>query len=215
MNTHEKLRKAQQTLVNKLMNPARYEIDYTRDVSSQYKRLVHNVNLRIDKLRELSKEEGFKGITKWSMQKLQYEAGLHGYLTEKGRISSVVPTSKREFNKRLKELQTFLTAPTSTRAGIMEIYQKRADTINKRYGTNFDWQDLGKYFESGLSEKYDTKYGSKTALKSIGQIQKNAEQIKKQVEQHKKKMIIAEDSELQSTVDELLKDKGLTRLKLY
>lgn len=193
----------------------RYKIYSHRSIEPQFQRLVHMANLRMDKLEKLSKSEGFKGVTKWSMSNIQYEARLHGYLTPSGRISSKIPNNPKELKKRIKELQRFLTSPTSTKSGIIKIYQKRADTINKRYGTTFSWQELGTYFESGTAEKYDSKYGSKTALKSLGEIQKNASEIKKQVAQHKAKTLRVDDSELQNTVDNMLKDKGLTRLGLY
>lgn len=196
-------------------NPERYKIFEHRDIGPQYKRLVHMANLRMDKLQKLSDQEGFKGVTKWSMAKMQYEARVRGYLTESGRISSRTPKTEKEIRERIKSLQTFLTAPTSTKSGILDIYQKRADTINERYGTDFSWQDLATYFESGTSEKYDSKYGSKTALKALGKIQKNSKEIQQQITQHKKKELHIDDSELQKTVDSMLKDKGLTRLGLY
>lgn len=215
MTTHERLRKAQQAKVKQLTDPASYAIDYSRPLGPQYKNLVHKANLRIDKLMKLSKFEGYKNVKKWSLANLIYSAKGRGYLTKTGKISSKIPETEAEIQKRIKALQTFLSSITSTKVGINELYQKRADTINERYGTNFTWQDIGTYFESGISQKYDEKYGSKTALKAIGEIQKQSDLIQQEVKQHKAKTIRVDDSELQTTVDQLLKDRTLTRLGLY
>lgn len=196
-------------------NPERYKIWEHRAIEPQYQRLVQQVNTRFRELKKLEGQEGFKSVTKWSMRTLKHEAELYGYLTPSGRISAKIPESQSELFSRIRELQKFLTAPTSTKTGIIDIYQKRADTINERYGTDFTWEDMGKYFESSSAEKNDTKYGSKTALMAIGEIQKQADTLKEQVRQHKAKHIIVEDSQLQKTVDDLLRNKGLTRLGLY
>lgn len=210
--------KARAAKLKKLTSPETYQSNAPLEL--QYKRLAHTANLRMDKLRELSKESGFQGVTKMSMAKLQHSARVRGFLTESGRLSEAIPKINGNINQselkiRIKELQYFLTRPTSTKTGIIEINQKKADTINERYGTDFTWQDIETYFESGFAEKADSKYGSKTALRALGVIQKNKDTVRKQMQQHRKKVVIADDSQLQKSVDKALKDKGLTRLGLY
>ena len=80
-------------------------------------------------------------------------------------------------------LRYFLTSPTSTKSGIVEGYEKRAQTLNERYGTNFTRKDLAEYFDRGLADKMAAShFESKTALYAIGKIQNTLDKIRKGVE---------------------------------
>ena len=65
--------------------------------------------------------------------------------------------------------------------GIDLTYQKRADTLNQRYGTNVTWENVGSIFESQLYRKLIKKYGaqaSKSIVRDIGKLQQTEKQIK-------------------------------------
>jgi hypothetical protein len=80
------------------------------------------------------------------------------------------------FREKIMSMRAFLQSPTSTKQGIIETYQKRADTINKEYFGGekvLKWQDLENYFGKGRADKEDRNMpGSKTALYAIGVIKK-------------------------------------------
>ena len=46
----------------------------------------------------------------------------------------------------------------------------KAETINKKYGTSFTWEQLADYFETGLADKASDQFGSKTVLKAIAKL---------------------------------------------
>ena len=94
------------------------------------------------------------------------------------------PMDTRSLKAKIKDIENFLSMKTSTKSGILDVYKKRVDTINKRYGTSFTWQDLAEYFDTGLKDKTD-KYGSKTVLLAIGRIQKSKDQVLKDFMNHK------------------------------
>ena len=85
---------------------------------------------------------------------------------------NVKPKTETEMKAKIRDMQTFLASPTSTKAGIVSVYKKKADTINKRYGTDWTWEDVAKYFLKKQNEKYDKIAASKTILIAIGKIQK-------------------------------------------
>ena len=63
--------------------------------------------------------------------------------------------------------------------GIDLTYQKRADTLNQRYGTGVTWENVGSIFESTLYRKLAKKYESKTAVRIIGKLQGDDKKIQK------------------------------------
>ena len=77
---------------------------------------------------------------------------------------------------KIEDIKTFLSSMTSTKTGIKN-YMQRAKKINERYGTNFTWDTLNKYYESELEMKIDEKYGSKVKMKAVAYIQKNKDKI--------------------------------------
>ena len=101
------------------------------------------------------------------------------------RFNRKLPDDLRTVYKDIRSVLNFLESPTSSRQGIAEIYQKKSDTIYARYGVKTDWQSIAGLFESKLYQKTDSKYGSKTALKAIGFIQRNTEEILKALQEGK------------------------------
>ena len=89
------------------------------------------------------------------------------------------------------------------------------DTINKDYDTSFTWETLANYYESGINIKWDNLLGSDTALRTIGQLQKNKKKVLKEIENTEKKHIQVDDEMLQITVDKALNDSQLDIASLF
>lgn len=165
---------------------AEYILDQkpTETLQQYYRRLAKTADQRLVRLEKASKEKYYKPATEWAYAKAQYDikkwqkpgAGEPGVL----RFNTKPPEGEKLIAK-INDIKSFLASPTSTKSGITNVYKKRADTINARYGTNFNWKQLAKYFDTGMADLWDAKFGSKTALKAIGYIQKNKEQIKKAI----------------------------------
>ena len=149
----------------------KYDVEQraTETEAQYYKRLAKVADRRLARLRELSKQPGFEKVKKYAysvaMRDIQSfnKGGTH--------FDVKAPEDEQLFKEKIAAMKHFLELPTSTKAGIIETYQKRADTINATYGTDFTWQELADYFNKGYSEKVAKAVGgSQTALYAIGLI---------------------------------------------
>ena len=92
---------------------------------------------------------------------------------------------RRLFKEKIMAMRYFLESPTSTKGGIIQTYQRRADTLNETYGTNFSWKDLAEYFGKGKADKLNKEgYGSATALYAIGHVRSMASILVKDINQN-------------------------------
>lgn len=149
-----------------------------------YKQIAKAADARLLSLERLAKKEGFENVLEWSYREAMYD--IHAEFGEKAkRFNRKLPDDLRTVYKDIRSVLNFLESPTSSRQGIAEIYQKKSDTIYSRYGVKTDWQSIAGLFESRLYQKTDSKYGSKTALKAIGFIQRNTETILKALQEGK------------------------------
>ena len=147
-----------------------------------YTRLAKAADQRMVRLEKLEGEPGFENVTKYAYARAQRDLESYGKSGDKLRFNTKAPEDRRLFREKIMDMRAFLSSPTSTKKGIIEVYKKKADSINKIYGTNFTWQDLADLFGSGDADKLFKEYGSKTVLHAIGWLQQGKEDIKKKVE---------------------------------
>lgn len=146
--------------------------------SDFYKAIAKTADQRLVELERLSKKKGYKEVTEWA------------YANAMRDIRSMFGEDAKRFNRKLPDkvnlntlykdinkILNFLNAPTSSVSGIDIIYDKRAKTLNKDYGTNLNWDTTGRLFESRLWKKTGAKKASATALKAIGVLQANRKEI--------------------------------------
>lgn len=124
------------------------------------------------------------------------------------RWQRAAPMDTNTLKAKIKDIEKFLRKPTSTMTGVKKIYIKRTETINKKYGTNFTWQSLANYFESGLAEK-GASYGSKTFLKAIGTIHKQPKEVLNKIKQGEEVHIQVKNVAVRNAVEGMLSDSGL------
>lgn len=146
------------------------------------------------------------------------------------------PQSTVSLKAKIKDIKQFLESPSSTVApakenyvldlegnkiqgGIRNIYERRAATLNAKYGefldNPFTIGNIGDFFESALWKKLDKKFGdSGTTLKAIATIQKNKQQVGKEIAAHKPSNINVDDAILQKRVNRILRyyKKDITKL---
>lgn len=79
---------------------------------------------------------------------------------------------------RIVAAEKFRTAQTSVVTGYKKIAKDRAKTINKKYGVKVEWYNVDELFECKLFSKLSTKFGSRTTLKVISQIQDKSKEVK-------------------------------------
>ena len=145
-----------------------------------YIRLAKQADQRLVRLEKLSKQKGFEAVTSYSYATAMNDLKNFG----QKRFNAKVPDPSTEegaflFREKLAAVKEFLKAPSSTKQGIKSVYQTKVDTMNARYGTDFSWQDMADFFNTGYAQKlFNELKASKTVMKAIGIIQHNLKEVK-------------------------------------
>ena len=149
-----------------------------------YTRLAKAADQRLVRLEKLAGEEGFASVKQYAYAQAMRNIESYGKSGDKLRFNTKPPEDRRLFREKIMDMRAFLSSPTSTKKGIIETYQKRVDTINSKYGTNYTWQQLANFFDSGDAGRLFKEYGSKTVMRAIGKIQKTKEELDKDIGQN-------------------------------
>ena len=194
--------------ITKFENPFLYEQRKGESLEHYYRRLAKQADQRLVRLEKLTRSEGYENVDKYAyaraMRDIKQWSG-----EDATRFNMKAPKNINSVKAKISDIRTFLEAPTSTKAGIEAVYRSKADVLNQKYGTQFEWSDLANYFDEAKSSKSDSKYGSDTMLKAIAEIQKQSDTIIKQIKQHKKKHITVDNPRLQDAIDDILTDRGI------
>lgn len=180
-----------------------------------YRRLAKTADQRMVRLEKASQEPYFKVATEWAYAKATKD--ILKWIPPGDNKSTklrfnIKPPEGEDLIAKINDIKSFLSSPTSSKQGIINVYKKRADTVNKNYGTNFTWKQLAKYYDSGQAELWDAKFGSKTALLTIASLQKNKKKIVKAIKEADRKDIRIDSNDssmIKKTVDMALKDNKL------
>ena len=194
-----------------------YSLDQKPDETlvQYYRRLAKTADQRMVRLEKASEKKFFHVATEWAYAKATRD--ILKWIPPGDNKSTKLrfntkPPEGEDLIAKINDIKSFLSSPTSTKQGIINVYKKRADTVNKRYKTKFTWQQLAKYYDSGQAELWDAKFGSKTALRTIGVMQRNKKKIKEAIAKADKKdvRINAKDKGmLEKTVNQALKENNL------
>ena len=194
-----------------------YNLDQKPDETmvQYYRRLAKTADQRMVRLEKASEQPYFKVATEWAYAKATRD--ILKWIPPGDNKSTKLrfntkPPEGEDLIAKINDIKSFLSSPTSSKQGIINVYKKRADTVNKKYGTNFTWKQLAKYYDSGQAELWDAKFGSKTALMTIASLQKNKKKLVKAIKEADRKdiRINAKDSSMiNKTVEMALKDNKL------
>lgn len=182
------------------------------DLVKEYRKLAKRADQRLVRLEKLSGQKNFKQVKQWAYKNAVTDALIWGADVNRPRFNIKPPTDKNgkpstiKLQAKIQDIKNFLEKPTSTKAGIIQIYQKKADTLNekyKNYGLNLTWSDVGDFFESKLYKKLAGSYGSGTRIKAIATIKQNEAEVLKNFAQHKASHIKTEDNDM--IIDDAIK----------
>lgn len=165
----------------------------------EYRKLAKRADQRLVRLEKLSTQKDFKQVKQWAYKNAATDAALWGANPEKPRFNISPPKTKTQLQAKIRDIQNFLDKPTSTRAGIVKVYESKAKTLNekyKEYGLDLNWSDVGTFFESNLYKKLSKKYSSGTVIKAIATMKKNDDQILKDFQEHKASHVKTEDNDI-------------------
>ena len=193
--------------LDQIMNPF-FEMPETYEETVKvYRTLAKTADQRLVRLEAYEYDPNFKNATKWSyaraMRDIQQWSG-----EQAKRFNTAPPESMAALQAKIEDIKTFLSSPTSTKKGIKEILQRRADTLNEEYGTNFKWNDVGTFFESELAQKMDSDYASKTMIKIVASLQKNKKEILKELKAAQEKDQRVPDDMVEKLVQDVLQNYG-------
>lgn len=183
---------------------------YQRELE-YYNKIAKKADRRLRELERFSRYDEYKSILNYAYRTAvrDIESWTPPSTKQKApRWQRNTPTDTRTLKAKIADIEKFLKKKTGTVTGVKQVYIKRADTINKKYGTNFTWQQLANYFETGLAEKTSDKYGSKTMLKAIGVMQKSKDEVIDIIKNKSENHLQVSNIAVKNTVNSLLKEYG-------
>lgn len=176
----------------------RKDISYD-DLVKIYRRAAKSADQRLVRLEQLSGQKDFKQVKQWAYKNAAREAAEWGANPLKPRFNIKPPEGKTSIRAKINDMLNFMEKPTSTREGIISVYEKKAQTLNKKYaeyGLDLDWSDVGTFFESTLYKKLSKKYSSGTVVKAIATLKQNESQVLNDFAKHRASHIKTEDNDM-------------------
>lgn len=190
-----------------ILNPFFQMPDDKKELEKVYRTLAKSADQRLLRLERYSEQEDFKNITKWAyakaMNDIQRWSGSNA-----NRFNTAPPKNKLQLIAKINDITSFLESATSTKAGIVKMFKKRADTINDKYGTNFSWTDLGEFFESEYYQNLENKFkDSNTILIVLGEMQANKEKVLEGLKSKSKRVEYVATDQIQKRIEKAMRDK--------
>lgn len=193
--------------IDQIMNPFFDMPETYEETVKVYRTLAKAADQRLVRLEAYEHDPNFKTATKWAYARAMRD--IEQWSGEQAkRFNTAPPASKAALEAKIEDIKTFLASPTSTKKGMKDILQRRADTLNEQYGTNFKWNDVGTFFESELAEKMDSKYASETMMQVVASLQKNKTKILKEMEKAQDKNQKVPDKMVEQLVRDVLENYG-------
>ena len=175
-----------------------YNTDYKPGESDleYYRRLAKVADQRLIRLEELAgmREgkpgvEGYEAVTQYAYAKAMRDLELYGggkRFNTKPPLNKDGTIDERLLHEKLADIRAFLTSVTSTKEGINQVYQQRANTFNENFGTSYTWQQLADYYNSGDADKLAKDLSSSTVQKAIGVVQHSLAKARSELDKNQK-----------------------------
>lgn len=184
-------------------------------LEKEYRKLAKRADQRLVRLEQLAKSPEYSGVLNFAYRKAQRD--IRAWSGESAsRFNTKPPSNTNQLKAKIADIKRFLESASSTigktkeTKGIKEIYQDRADTINERYGTDFNWRDLARLFESNLYKKIKSKddYDSKTEMQTIANISANFDEVKQAIKKDREVNIDTLDDIENFAINEMINQYG-------
>lgn len=154
----------------------------------EYKRLADRADKRLLRLERLAEKnpDMYGNVLAFAYKGAQ-KAVEHwdGKKSDKPRFARKTPRTEEEMRKKMKDIQAFLEKPTSSKKGIDQVYKNRSDSLNKRFGTDFTWQEWARFGARQLWERNDGKFTYNELIR-VAAVQKKEEETIKAYNKFKK-----------------------------
>lgn len=181
------------------------------ELVKEYRKLAKRADQRLVRLEALSRSKKFESVLKYGYAVAAKNIESYGAVKNKPRFNTKPPENSNTLQAKINDIKHFLDSVSSTKKGIVSVYEKRADTINKTMGLDgndkFTWQELADFFQSKTYEKLASMFGSKTVFDTIGKIKKNLPEIAKAIKNNQK--IKVADWKVNDTINKMIAENGI------
>ena len=134
---------------------------YRLQLENEVRPMLQEANMKLLNLEMLSKKEGFEGVKDYAYYNAMRDIrALRG--EEYKRFN--MPKNTHQLEKTKRSLEKFLGATSSTKAGIVDIYERNAASLNEKFGSNYTWQQMGQFLKSAGFEDIKKEFDSETAI---------------------------------------------------
>ena len=192
-----------------IMDPNYWLPDDYNELVKVYRTLAKSADQRLVRLEAYQHDKDFKTATQWAYARAMHDIEQWSG-SEAKRFNTAPPASKVDLISKIQDIKHFLESPTSTKKGIVDVYKKRADTLNRTMRkdnpdwTNLTWKDMAQYFDSALNDKLDQEYGSKTKMKVFASLKKNRKEIIDDIKEKKDQHIKVNDEVLEIQLNNII-----------
>lgn len=183
-----------------------------KDYRDFLKKISKKADERLRSLNAASYHEKFKGIKNFAYKRAMKDIERFGGGT---RFDTKQPKNMQGVKAKINAIMAFLNSVSSTRTGVLDVYKRRADSLNKSQGTNFTWQELAAFWESKAYEILkESFFNSETMIQAVDILvhDKKRKELEKRIEDGMKKnkgfFDIVDD--VANQITEKLKDNGLS-----
>lgn len=189
--------------------------DKYKELLKEYRRLAKQADQRLVRIeQDYSKREGFKDIKQYA-----YRVAMRDIRSWSGdrakRFNTKAPANTNQLKAKIADIKKFLESKTSTLSGVKKVYDKRTNTINDKYGTDFSRSELSDFFNSALYKKMDKLYYADTIFETVGVMQENEEDIIQAIKSKKPIHIQTDDIVVDEAVEHMLRYYKKDILKLF
>lgn len=153
---------------------------YRLQLENEVKPMLQEANMKLLNLETLSKKEGFEGVKDFAYYNAMRDIrALRG--EEYKRFN--MPKNTHQLEKTKRSLEKFLGSTSSTKAGIVDIYERNAASLNEKFGSNYTWQQMGQFLKAAGFEDLKKEYDSETAIIMLKSLFENQNLSKEQFEE--------------------------------
>ena len=184
-------------------------------IEGYYKRIAKVADQRLVRLEQLSSQAGYGNAKQWAYARAMRD--IESWSGEGARrFNTKAPSDINAMRAKINDIKAFLGSESSTKSGITTVYKNRVDTINKKYGTSFQVDDIAQLFSDGLMKKLEknAEAGSDQIMRAIGYIYRKAPDeealaaLQKEARKRSTVPTFTGDPILDSTIGKILRSKS-------
>lgn len=195
--------------------PKGKNIDAFKSELKEFQKLAKRADERLRQIRDnYSKRKGFENMINWAYKKamrdIKHWSGNDATTFNRGASK----LSLNQLRAKKHDVEEFLNAPTSLISSTVDLYQRRADTLNQRYGTNFSWEELGTVFEDKENNDFYQK-GGISYVEAVGYMKDNEQALLQSLEDNSRLVIKTGSRKANQMARDLISEYGLDFTKLY